>query len=124
MKKLICSFENYELKIVKVSDPVRLANMIFLNFDLFLEILEYALDILEIDPDAEPELLWIAKEGLKATLPPEWKPCQDLNGDLYYFNFTSGESSWDHPCDEFYRLASHGTEILTAYCDLTYLVYF
>lgn len=24
-------------------------------------------------------------------------------GDIYYFNFTSGESIWDHPCDEFYR---------------------
>merc|ERR1712226_801641 len=67
------------------------------------EIFEYAQDILEIDPEAEPELLWIAKEGLKAALPKEWKPCQDLNGDLYYFNFTTGESSWDHPCDEFYR---------------------
>ncbi|XP_075264458.1 uncharacterized protein LOC142356431, partial [Convolutriloba macropyga] len=67
------------------------------------EIYEYAQDILEIDPENEPELLWIAKEGLRATLPKQWKPCQDLNGDLYYFNFTTGESSWDHPCDEYYR---------------------
>ena len=28
---------------------------------------------------------------------------QDPNGDIYYFNFASGESIWDHPCDEFYR---------------------
>ena len=29
---------------------------------------------------------------------------QDTSGgDIYYFNFTSGESTWDHPCDEFYR---------------------
>lgn len=26
-----------------------------------------------------------------------------MNGDIYYFNFTSGESTWDHPCDEYYR---------------------
>lgn len=26
-----------------------------------------------------------------------------MNGDIYYFNFSSGESTWDHPCDEYYR---------------------
>lgn len=24
-------------------------------------------------------------------------------GDIYYFNFNSGDSIWDHPCDEHYR---------------------
>jgi len=33
----------------------------------------------------------------------DWKPCQDTNGDIYYFNFETGDSIWDHPCDEFYR---------------------
>lgn len=28
---------------------------------------------------------------------------QDPNGDIYYFNFATGESIWDHPCDEFYK---------------------
>ena len=28
---------------------------------------------------------------------------QDPGGDIYYFNFATGESIWDHPCDEFYR---------------------
>ena len=28
-------------------------------------------------------------------------------GDIYYFNFQSGESIWDHPCDEFYRCGEH-----------------
>jgi hypothetical protein len=28
---------------------------------------------------------------------------QDPGGDIYYFNFASGESTWDHPCDEFYK---------------------
>lgn len=27
----------------------------------------------------------------------------DANGDIYYFNFATAESIWDHPCDEFYR---------------------
>ncbi|KAI1893274.1 hypothetical protein AGOR_G00122020 [Albula goreensis] len=66
------------------------------------EILEYAREI-GIDPEREPELMWLAREGIVAPLPPEWKPCQDVTGDVYYFNFSSGQSTWDHPCDEQYR---------------------
>ncbi|XP_062242320.1 centrosomal protein of 164 kDa-like [Platichthys flesus] len=67
------------------------------------EIQEYAREI-GIDPGSEPELLWLAREGIVAPLPPEWKPCQDVTGEIYYFNFSSGQSTWDHPCDEHYRL--------------------
>lgn len=28
---------------------------------------------------------------------------QDVTGDIYYFNFSTGQSTWDHPCDEHYR---------------------
>uniref|UniRef100_A0A3Q3K3F2 Centrosomal protein of 164 kDa n=1 Tax=Monopterus albus TaxID=43700 RepID=A0A3Q3K3F2_MONAL len=66
------------------------------------EIQEYAREI-GIDPNSEPELLWLAREGIVAPLPPEWKPCQDVTGDIYYFNFSTGQSTWDHPCDEHYR---------------------
>ncbi|XP_071958080.1 uncharacterized protein [Antedon mediterranea] len=47
--------------------------------------------------------MWIAREGIIAPLPEDWKPCQDTNQDIYYFNFSTGDSVWDHPCDEFYR---------------------
>ncbi|KAK3531358.1 hypothetical protein QTP70_018153, partial [Hemibagrus guttatus] len=63
---------------------------------------EYAREI-GIDPEREPELLWLAREGIVAPLPAEWKPCQDVTGDVYYFNFSTGQSTWDHPCDEQYR---------------------
>nr|XP_020500017.1 centrosomal protein of 164 kDa isoform X3 [Labrus bergylta] len=66
------------------------------------EIQEYAKEI-GIDPETEPELLWLAREGIVAPMPQEWKPCQDVTGDIYYFNFSSGQSTWDHPCDEHYR---------------------
>ncbi|XP_033126044.1 centrosomal protein of 164 kDa-like [Anneissia japonica] len=66
------------------------------------EIREYA-SVIGINPDEDPELMWIAREGIIAPLPEDWKPCQDTNGDIYYFNFTTGDSVWDHPCDEFYR---------------------
>lgn len=63
------------------------------------EIVEYA-KWLGFDTDADKDLLYIAKEGLKAPLPPDWKPCQTTDTtEIYYFNFKSGESSWDHPCD-------------------------
>lgn len=66
------------------------------------EILEYA-RVIGIETDVENDLLWIAREGINAPLPSNWKPCQDTNGDIYYFNFENGDSIWDHPCDEFYR---------------------
>ncbi|KAJ3148377.1 hypothetical protein HDU86_007486 [Geranomyces michiganensis] len=66
------------------------------------EIIDYA-KFLGIDPDTEQNLLWIARQSLKAPLPPNWKPCQTADGKIYYFNFTTGESIWDHPCDEHYK---------------------
>ncbi|KFQ42988.1 Centrosomal protein of 164 kDa, partial [Nestor notabilis] len=66
------------------------------------EVQDYARAI-GIDPEKEPELLWLAREGIVAMLPPGWKPCQDITGEIYYFNFANGQSVWDHPCDDHYR---------------------
>ncbi|XP_005104228.2 centrosomal protein of 164 kDa [Aplysia californica] len=66
------------------------------------EIMEYAASI-GIDVNKEQHLLWVAREGINAPLPEHWRPCQTPTGDVYYFNFASGESIWDHPCDEFYK---------------------
>ncbi|GAQ78441.1 hypothetical protein KFL_000130220 [Klebsormidium nitens] len=66
------------------------------------EILEYA-KWLGMDVQREPDLVWIAREGLKAPLPEHWKPCRMPDNDIYYFNFQTGESTWDHPCDDYYR---------------------
>lgn len=38
---------------------------------------------------------------LQAPLPENWKPCMTTDTEeIYYFNFASGQSTWDHPCDE------------------------
>ena len=66
------------------------------------EIEEYAQWLGMISPD-DDDLRWIAREGLKAPLPEHWKPCKTSDGEVYYFNFSTGESVWDHPCDEHYR---------------------
>ena len=53
------------------------------------------------------DLFWIAKEGLKAPLPENWKPCKTVDTDeIYYFNFATGEltilcSLFKHPCGSF-----------------------
>ena len=66
------------------------------------EIDEYA-KWLGMEFPRDSDLMWIAREGLKAPLPEHWKPCKTSDGEIYYFNFSSGESVWDHPCDEYYR---------------------
>lgn len=52
-----------------------LYNIIFIVFitRLYLEVLEYC-KVLELDPIAEKEMLYIAREGIKAPLPTDWKP--------------------------------------------------
>jgi hypothetical protein len=49
------------------------------------------------------KLLHIAREGLKAELPSDWKPCKTGDENLYYFNFVTSESTWDHPCDKIFK---------------------
>ncbi|XP_065840709.1 centrosomal protein of 164 kDa-like isoform X2 [Oscarella lobularis] len=62
-------------------------------------------DVIGLNLEEDPDLVWIAKEGLKAPLPANWKPVKDESGsgEIYYFNFATGDSSWDHPCDAHYR---------------------
>merc|ERR1719162_28132 len=51
-----------------------------------------------MDLTQDLDFLYIAREGLKAPLPAEWKACQS-DGDIFFFNFNTGESEWDHPSD-------------------------
>ena len=72
------------------------------------EIIEYAKWLgMDTDSGKDTDLYWIAREGLKAPLPENWKPCQTGDHEIYYFNFATGESVWDHPCDEYYRNLYH-----------------
>lgn len=55
------------------------------------QIEEYAQWLGMTSPE-DDDLYWIAREGLKAPLPEHWKPCKTNDGEIYYFNFSSGES--------------------------------
>ena len=66
------------------------------------EIQEYA-EWLGMKSPEDDDLRWIAREALKAPLPEHRKPCKTNDGEIYYFNFASGESVFDHPCDVYYK---------------------
>lgn len=67
------------------------------------EVVEYA-KWMGMDLDKDQDLFWIAREGLMAPLPKDWKPCRTKDTeDIYYFNFSTGDSTWDHPCDGYYK---------------------
>lgn len=47
---------------------------------------------MDLENDRDQDLFWIAKEGLKAPLSENWKPCKTMDTDeIYYFNFATGE---------------------------------
>ncbi|CAM9112685.1 unnamed protein product [Laminaria digitata] len=72
--------------------------------DVFKQgIREHAVMMGMLLPEDE-DLLWIAEESLLAPLPEGWVQLKDdQSGHPYYYNQTSGDSSWDHPRDGFYK---------------------
>mmetsp|Transcript_21917 Transcript_21917/g.50193 ORF Transcript_21917/g.50193 Transcript_21917/m.50193 type:complete len:875 (-) Transcript_21917:277-2901(-) len=65
------------------------------------DVLEYAV-YLGMDPSEDADLLWIAEEALGTGEPDGWTEQIDPNGNLYFFNSTTGQSSRQHPLDEYY----------------------
>jgi len=98
------SANNTSASSAKPSDSIILEEEIDPNYvPTEAEVVEYA-TWLGMDLEKDKDLFFIAREGLKAPLPENWKPCKTTDTDeIYYFNFATGESTWDHPCDEFYR---------------------
>ncbi|XP_030381303.1 uncharacterized protein LOC115629114 [Scaptodrosophila lebanonensis] len=73
------------------------------------EICEYA-SLIGIDPIKEPHLLYLAKEGLMAAMPSDWKICySEEKSGHYYYNTRTKQSQWDHPLDAVYRDLVHQT---------------
>ena len=86
-----------------LSGQVLLAEMIDENWNpSHAETLDYAV-WLGLDLELDFDLLWIAHDGLKAPLPAGWFCCQADEGEIFYFDSSSGESVWDHPSDEHFR---------------------
>ena len=51
------------------------------NLPVYVTDLQEYAGVIGIDPDKEPQLMYIAREGINAKLPEHWKPCQDTNGE-------------------------------------------
>ncbi|KAG2937362.1 hypothetical protein PC119_g4513 [Phytophthora cactorum] len=82
-----------ESAIMEASDPA-----------LFQAAVEEHSRRLGIDPTHDAEFLWIARESLVAPLPDGWyHVTASETGQPYYYNEISGESRWDHPCDDQFR---------------------
>ncbi|CAM9471127.1 unnamed protein product, partial [Ectocarpus sp. 8 AP-2014] len=61
---------------------------------------------LGMDPEGDGAYMWIAEEALNAEVPEGWVTGEgegEYEGLVYYYNEATGESTWDHPLDEFYR---------------------
>ena len=73
------------------------------TYEPTLKELEECAKFFGIDVINESHLMWICRDALKAPLPPGWKPCQVEGGQIYYFNFDTGESVWEHPMDAYFK---------------------
>ena len=56
-----------------------------------------------MDPYTDSKLFWIAEQSLKAKLPEEWIECKTDDGNTYYFNLRTEDSTWEHPSLDHYR---------------------
>ena len=59
---------------------------------------EFAL-YLGIDPEREPQLMWIAEQCRVAPLPSGWAEYMTVDGDSYFHNASRQETVWHHPLD-------------------------
>mmetsp|Transcript_34066 Transcript_34066/g.40067 ORF Transcript_34066/g.40067 Transcript_34066/m.40067 type:complete len:668 (+) Transcript_34066:232-2235(+) len=68
---------------------------------------EHAIE-LGINLEEDPEFKWIVEKSLVAPLPEGWVQLKEIEGDyagsLYYYHEESGQTQWEHPSDQFYRM--------------------
>eukprot|EP01063_Lacrimia_lanifica_P040004 TRINITY_DN893_c0_g2_i1.p1 TRINITY_DN893_c0_g2~~TRINITY_DN893_c0_g2_i1.p1 ORF type:complete len:240 (+),score=67.63 TRINITY_DN893_c0_g2_i1:56-775(+) len=62
------------------------------------QVADYA-DWMGMDLETEGGLSWIARQAMAAPVLAPWRQCRTSDGESYYFNFATKESSWDHPMD-------------------------
>ena len=79
-----------------------LHEQVLLTLTRTLTLARYAV-YLGMEPKEDADLLWIAEEALTAGEPEGWEEQMDPNGNLYYRNTVTGQSSRQHPLDEYYQ---------------------
>lgn len=66
------------------------------------DVLQFA-KYLGMDVDVDRDLLWIAEQAINSPLPAEWQEHEDGDGNQFFYNTVTQESSWEHPSDQRYR---------------------
>jgi len=69
---------------------------------IYTEVMGFA-EYLGFDMEAHPELYWIAEQARSAPIPEAWTEHVDESGNSYYYNEETGESSWEHPLDGYFK---------------------
>ncbi|KAL0206317.1 hypothetical protein P9112_001624 [Eukaryota sp. TZLM1-RC] len=78
-----------------------------LSFEPKIEDITKYAEYLGIDPVKEKDLMWIAKEGINAPVPPGWSIFRDDNRKIYYFHHETRTSQWEHPSDHQIKARVH-----------------
>lgn len=63
--------------------------------------MEYAQFIGLVMPE-DSKYLELAREGLRAPLPPFWEACEDAQGELFFRNRRTRAVTAENPLDEIY----------------------
>mmetsp|Transcript_47086 Transcript_47086/g.121641 ORF Transcript_47086/g.121641 Transcript_47086/m.121641 type:complete len:263 (-) Transcript_47086:2135-2923(-) len=58
---------------------------------------------LGLDMLRDQAYMWIAEEALFADLPADWEEYRDSGDHVYYYNAKSGQTTWNHPLDPYYK---------------------
>ena len=56
-----------------------------------------------MNPEEDKDLLWIAKEGIKADVPSPWIQLENDEGKAFFYNTETKDSTWVHPLDVYYK---------------------
>ncbi len=54
----------------------------------------------------QKNLLYIAQAALNAQVPFDWVEHTDSNGAVFFYNKSTGQSTWEHPMDKFFKMVA------------------
>ena len=60
------------------------------------------LESFQPDPNEDPVLNWLSEQFINSQLPPYWSEHVDHEGRVYYFDFLTKTSQWQHPLEELF----------------------